>query len=152
MRRMVRLLFTLALLGLSSCVTLAGDDWHGIAPSEFHFIPIVALRGKETGGWKVARVVITLVWKSGSETRSAVCQVQVEVPERNYSGLITNEFAQMAAAEAADTAAQRVLSQGLLSAQMCARFNAELEAALSIPIPGCRVSSFHERSRNKPLK
>lgn len=153
MRRVRRFFcWVLALLCLPACATFSGDEWHGIPPSEFHFVPIVPLRGKGPGGWKVARVVITLVRKSGESSISAVCQVQVEVPEIHGDGGVTEAFAQQSAAMAADAAAQRVLSLSLLSAELCGRFNAEMEALLKVSIPGARVSGFHERSRSKRLK
>ena len=153
MRWVVRFLCcVLALLCLPACATFSGEEWQGISPSEFHFVPIVPLRGKGPGGWKVARVVITLVRKSGESSISAVCQVQVEVPEIHEGGGVTDAFAQQSAALAADAAAQRVLTLSLLSAELCGRFNVEMEALLKVPIPGARVSSFYERSRSKRLK
>ncbi len=97
-------------------------------------------------------MVITLVRKSGESSISAVCQVQVEVPEVHEGGGVADTFAQQSAAMAADAAAQRVLSLSLLSAELCGRFNAEMEALLKVPIPGARVTSFYERSRSKRLK
>jgi hypothetical protein len=71
MRRVARFLCcVLALWCLPACATLSGDEWLGISPSEFHFVPIVPLRGKGPGGWMVARVVITKVPIPGARVTS----------------------------------------------------------------------------------
>jgi hypothetical protein len=149
MGRTVRLFFLLALLGLSACATLAGDEWQGIPPAEFHFVPVVGLRGKGPGGWKAARLFITLVRKSGASSRSVICGVQVEVPEVNKDQVITDEFAQQAAAKAADTAAERVLSLDLLSAEMCRRFQEEMQRVLALSIAGARVRLPQDFAKQK---
>ncbi|WNG51039.1 hypothetical protein F0U60_48110 [Archangium minus] len=156
MRRSALLLGLGALLCATACVSLVGGDGGeggggGISPSQFMFEPYVPADLLEPGGWKVARVIITLVRKSDEGVRFVPCQVQVEVPESNYRGVVSNEFAQQEAAKAADTAVERVLPQGLMSAEMCKRFRDEMQRLLQGAVPGTRVNEFLERrgSRQK---
>jgi hypothetical protein len=121
MKRFALLLGWVALLCTTACVSFVDGEggWRGISPAQFKFEPYVPSGAPEPGGWKVARVIITLVRKSGDELEYVACDVQVEVPEFNYFGLVSDELAQKEAAKAADAAVERVLPQGLLSAQMC---------------------------------
>ncbi len=144
MKRFALLLGLGALLCTTACVSFVGGEgeWRGISPAQFKFEPYVPPGAPEPGGWKVARVIINLVRKSGDELEYVACDVQVEVPEFNYLGLVSDEFAQKEAAKAADAAVERVLPQGLLSAQMCHRFHEEMRKLLEIPVPGARVRKF----------
>ena len=130
------------LLYLTACVSIIGGPW-GVSPSQFDFQPMVPLREPGPGGWKSAQAVIFLIHVTPSGIRTKVrCQVQVEVPELNYLGIVTNEFAQLEAARAADIAAERALKHGGLSAEMCIRFMKEMEGLLQKEIPGARVLKF----------
>jgi hypothetical protein len=129
-----------ALLTLPSCVSLVGGPG-GISPEQFQFQPIVPLREPGPGGWKTARVTIHLVHVTDQGVRRNVfCRIEVQVPQIHAFGVVTDEFAQMEAARAADIAAERTLNQGeLLSAEMCARFRAEMQSQMKELIPGVRV-------------
>ncbi len=134
--------FAAALLLLATaCVSIAGGPG-GISPSQFHFSPIVSLKGRGPGGWKMARLIINLARVSEEGVHNVPCQVQVEVPERNFLGAVDDALAEEAAAEAADTAAELVMPQGLVSASMCEKFRQEMQRLLSVPIPGARVRDF----------
>jgi hypothetical protein len=68
------------------------------------------------------------------------CHIEVQVPEINFRGVVTDEFAQLEAAKAADIAAERVLKQeGLFSAEMCKRFMEEMQREMQDNTPGTRV-------------
>jgi hypothetical protein len=148
MTRPVLLLGIVALLYATACVSFVGGegDGSGISPSQFMFEPYVPADSLEPGGWKAARVIISLVRKSEEDgVRFVPCQVQVEVPESNFLGVISDEFAQREAAKAADAAVKRVLPQGLMSAEMCRRFRDEMQMLLQGPVPGARVNDFIDR-------
>jgi hypothetical protein len=134
------------LLALTACVSIAGGPG-GISPSQFEFVPALPADGYEPGGWKVARLIINLVRVTGGEPVLVPCEIQVEVPEFNIAGIVTDEVAQASAAIAADIAAGRVASEGLLSAELCERFRVEMLKELQIRIPGARVRSFKDLIR-----
>ncbi len=149
MKRPVWLFGLAVLLCATACVSFVDNDgaWKGISPSQFMFEPYVPPEPIGPGGWKAARVMITLARKSSDGRLQFVpCQVQVEVPAANYLGPVTDELAQTEAAKAADAAAEIVLTQGLFSAQMCSRFHEEMRKRLAIPIPGVRVRKFIDMS------
>lgn len=155
MKRAVLLLGLAALLCTTACMSFVGGEGGGggISPLQFMFEPYVPADALEPGGWKAARVIITLVRKSDEGLRLVPCQVQVEVPESNFRGMVSDEFAQMEAAKAADAAVERVLPQGLMSAEMCKRFRDEMQRLLQASVPGARVSDFIDRrgsSRRRP--
>ncbi|QRK13183.1 hypothetical protein JQX13_26035 [Archangium violaceum] len=128
-----------ALSCLTACMSFI-DGWGGISPSQFEFQPMVPLRGQGPGGWKSARVVITLLHVTpGDVRRKVTCPIEVQVPEVNRLGVVSNEFAQMEAAKAADIAAERTLAQGGLSAEMCERFKNEMQEVMGKTIGGVRV-------------
>jgi hypothetical protein len=129
-----------ALAALLACVST--PEWDPIAPSEFHFVPIVAPQGMGPGGWKAARLLITLARQDGHTFKPVLCKVQVEVPEINFRGPVTDEYAQSCAATASDQAADRVLRQNFLSAELCKRYHLEMERILRELIPGARVKDF----------
>lgn len=151
MRRSALLLGLAVLLNVTACVSFVGGDGGGggISPSQFMFEPYVPPDASGPGGWKAARVIINLVRKSDEGLRMVPCQVQVEVPERNFQGGVSDEFAQQEAAKAADAAVERVLPQGLMSAEMCKRFRDEMQRLLQGPIPGARVSDFLDRQGSR---
>ncbi|HYO72107.1 MAG TPA: hypothetical protein VEU33_39140 [Archangium sp.] len=133
------------LLYATACVSFVDKEgaWDGISPSRFMFKPYVPPDAAGPGGWKAARIIITLARKPDDGPLQLVpCQVQVEVPEANYLGSITDALAQTEAAKAADAAAEIVLTQGLFSAEMCSQFHEEMRKRLEIPIPGARVRRF----------
>jgi hypothetical protein len=154
MKRFALLLGLVALLCTTACVSFVDGEgeWRGISPSQFKFEPYVPSGALEPGGWKVARLIIGLVRKSDGELQDVFCRVQVEVPEVNFVGGVSDEFAQREAAKAADSAAERVLYQGLLSAEMCERFHIEMQRALLRTIPGARVRDFNELKGPKGVR
>jgi hypothetical protein len=129
-----------ALLSLMACVSIVGGPG-GISPSQFQFQPIVPLRAPGPGGWKSARVIIHLLHVTEQGVRRNVhCPIEVQVPEVNYLGIVTDEFAQLEAARAADIAAERTLKQqGLLSAELCKRFQEEMQKEMGETLDGTRV-------------
>jgi len=129
-----------ALLWLSACMSFVGGPL-GISPSQFQFRPIVPLSAPGPGGWKSARVVIQLVHVTDRGVRRNVhCPIEVQVPEINYLGTVTDEFAQLEAAKAADIAAERTLQQqNLLSAELCQRFMQEMLKVMGEAIDGTRI-------------
>jgi hypothetical protein len=140
MKRLSVVLVLFALLSLSACVSIVGGPG-GISPEQFQFQPVVPLREAGPGGWKSARVTIHLlhVTDLGVE-KTVLCPIEVQVPEINGDGVVTDAFAQWEAARASDIAAERTLRQeGLLSAEMCQRFIDELMYELGKSIGGTRV-------------
>ncbi|PTL82966.1 hypothetical protein [Vitiosangium sp. GDMCC 1.1324] len=152
MLRSALLLGLVVLFFTTACVSFVGGDGGGggISPLQFMFEPYVPPDALEPGGWKAARVIINLVRKSDEGLRMVPCQVQVEVPEVNRFGPVTDEFAQQEAAKAADAAVERVLPQGLVSAAMCLRFYEEMRKILESSIPGARVRRFIDMKGNAP--
>ena len=111
MRRLSVVLALSALLCLPACMSFIGGPL-GISPSQFQFRPIVPLSVPGPGGWKSARVVIQLVHATEQGIRgNVICPIEVQVPEVNYLGTVTDEFAQLEAARAADIAAERTLQE-----------------------------------------
>jgi hypothetical protein len=143
MHRIAKLFGLWALLALAACVSIAGGPG-GISPSQFRFVSVLPAESGEPGGWKVARLIIQLVYMPVDEPVVVPCEVQVEVPEINKDGVVTDELAQTVAAQASDTAAARVVDQGLLSAEVCERFRTEMLRELQMRIPGARVRSFKD--------
>ena len=88
------LVLFLVFLG-SACLACVGGH---IPPSTFQFTNIVPYTGPGTGGWKVAQVTVLLNRISRTFPQSAICEVEVGVPEVNVNGLVSDEFAQIAAA------------------------------------------------------
>lgn len=133
-------LVLLTLLSLSACVSIVGGPG-GISPSQFQFLSIVPLREPGPGGWKSARVIIQLVHMTERGIRKNIhCGIEVQVPQINEFGIVTDEFAQLEAARAADTAAERTLKQeNLLTAEMCKRFRDEMQSEMREFIPGTRI-------------
>ncbi|HYO71227.1 MAG TPA: hypothetical protein VEU33_34620 [Archangium sp.] len=127
------------LLGLCACVSIV-DGPGGMSPSQFDFQPMVPRRKPGPGGWKSAMVIIRLVHVTPQNVEVDVeCPIEVQVPEVNHRGVITNLFAQEKAAEAADIASARVLKRGGMTAEMCKRLQEEMQAVMKDPIPGVRV-------------
>lgn len=140
MKRSGVVLALAALLCLSACMSIVGGPG-GISPSQFQFGPIVPLREPGPGGWKSARVIIRLthVTELGIE-KNVECPIEVHVPEINYRGIVTDEFAQLEAAKAADIAAERTLKrQDLFSAEMCEHFRNEMERVMGKSVDGTRI-------------
>jgi hypothetical protein len=140
MNRSPVVLVLVALLGLSACASFVGGPW-GISPSQFQFQPVVPRRAPGPGGWKSARVTIQLIHVTDQGVRRNVyCSIDVEVPEVNYLGVVTDEFAQVEAARAADIASERTLNQeNLFSAEMCEYFRREMEKEMGKTVDGTRI-------------
>lgn len=99
------------------------------------------MRAPGPGGWKSARVVIQLLHVTDEGVRKNVfCPIEVQVPEVNYLGIVTDQFAQWEAARAADIAAELTLKQQeLVSAEMCKRFREEMEKQMREGVDGTRI-------------
>ena len=140
MKRSSVVLVLLSLLCLPACMSFIGGPW-GIPPSQFQFRPIVPRRAPGPGGWKSARVTIQLVHVTEKGVRKNVwCTIEVQVPEINFRGVVTDEFAQLEAAKASDIASERTLKQeGLFSAEMCEHFRKEMEKEMGRNVDGTRV-------------
>jgi hypothetical protein len=137
MRSRLLCLATGCWLVLAACISVAGGPG-GISPSQFEFIPEVPLRGKGPGGWKVARVVISLL-RVADKPDLVTCHLLIEVPQVNREGAISDEVAQLSAAASADAAAAKVAGLGYTSAELCHRFKEEMLRELQLRIPGARV-------------
>jgi hypothetical protein len=113
----------------------------------FQFEELVPHTGPEKeGGWKFAQVLILLGKISPQFSSTAVCEIEVGVPERNWKGLVTDEFAQVEAAQAADKAARIVLREHQPTALACNQFRECMQSILTNPvtgsIPGAQVTAF----------
>ncbi|QRN93692.1 hypothetical protein JRI60_31535 [Archangium violaceum] len=138
------ILLSLALLGAVLHACVGGH----IPPSTFQFTNIVPLVGTERSGWKVAQVIVLMGRISRLFPEAATCEVEVGVPERNVHGLVTDEFAQVAAAKAADETARIVLREQQPTALACNQFRKHMQSILGDrnfgSIPGARVTGFLE--------
>jgi hypothetical protein len=112
----------------------------------FQFTNVVPYTPPEGGGWKVAQVIVMMGRISTVFPMNAVCEIEVGVPEKNVNGWVTDEFAQAAAAKAADEAARIVLREHLPTALACARFRKHMGDILGDKqfgtIPGAQVTGF----------
>jgi hypothetical protein len=117
-----------------------------IPPAAFHFTSVVPRSGSEAGGWKVAQVVILLGRLAPRYPETALCEIEVGVPEFNKDGVVLDEMAQVKAAQAADAAAARVLKERLPTAMACDEFRKAMQSIMGDPaagtLPGTRVRSF----------
>ena len=132
----------LALLGAAGLACVGGH----IPPTMFQFTNVVPYTPPGTGGWKVAQVIVMMGRISTVFPMNAVCEIEVGIPEKNKNGWVTDEFAQAAAAKAADEAARIVLRERLPTAMACAQFRKHMEGILGDfnfgTIPGAKVSAF----------
>lgn len=138
--------------GVSLLLAILGVAWHAcvgghIPPSTFQFNKIVPHTGPEReGGWKVAQVVVLLGRISPRFSATAVCEIEVGVPEVNVKGAVPDEFAQVEAARAADEAARIVLREHQPTALACQQFKVHMGRILGDlkfgSIPGARVTGF----------
>jgi hypothetical protein len=143
MKRLTLLLGVAVVFLATACVSIVGGEGGGISPSQFVFESYVPPDAIEPGGWKAARVIINLVRKSDEDGLHFVpCEVQVEVPESNLRGAVSDEYAQEQSAKAADAAVEHVLPRGLMSEEMCERLRNTMREILKSPIPGVRVRKF----------
>lgn len=111
---MMRCVVLLVLLTLAACVSFIGGP-SGISPSQFQFQSMVPRRGPGPGGWKSARVTIQLLHMTEQGVHKNVwCPVEVQVPEVNYLGAVTDLLAQQEAARASDIASELTLKQEAL--------------------------------------
>jgi hypothetical protein len=119
-----------------------------IPPSTFQFTNIVPYDGEGSSGWKVAQVTILLGRLSPRYPETALCDIEVGVPESSGGQRISTASAQQAAAAAADEAAREVLKQRLPTAVACDRFRKAMQGLMRTPsaaayIPGAKVSAFY---------
>jgi hypothetical protein len=135
----------LSFLALLCATQLACVGGH-IPPSMFQFANVVPYTPPGTGGWKVAQVVILMGKISPAFSSTAVCEIEVGVPEMNVNGWVTNEFAQGAAAKAADEAARIILRENQPTALACDQFRRHMARILGDrnwgTIPGAQVTGF----------
>ena len=135
-------LLLLAILGAAQLACVGGH----IPPSMFQFQNVVPYTPPGTGGWKVAQVLVLMGKISPSFPSTAVCEIEVGVPEKNVKGWVTNESAQVEAAKAADEAARIVLREHQPTALACIKFREHMQSILSDlnfgPIPGAKVTGF----------
>ncbi|WP_152622400.1 hypothetical protein [Archangium violaceum] len=141
-------LLLLAALGTCQLGCVGGH----ISPSMFQFSPVVPYTGPDGGGWKVAQVLILLGRISPMFSATATCDIEVGVPEKYGDVWVTNEFAQVEAAKAADHAARRVLREHQPTALACIKFREHMQSILtdkvSGPIPGATVTKFRTSGIN----
>ncbi len=133
------LLLWAALMQASGCMTVVAG---GIPPSTFQFHSIIPYVGPSEGGWKVAKVLVLLGRLSSLMPSGSYCDVEIGVPEVNHQGPVSDSFAQVQAALAADETARLVLREKLPTALLCRRFIAELDRSLKATIPGAKVTKF----------
>jgi hypothetical protein len=137
-------LLCLAVLG---GVQLACAGGH-IPPTTFQFTNIVPYTGPGPGGWKVAQVTVLLNRISRTFPQSAICEIEVGVPEVNVKGPVPDAFAQVEAAKAADEAARIVFQERLPTVLLCKQFKEHMQRILTEPvvgtIPGAKVTGFRE--------
>jgi hypothetical protein len=119
-----------------------------IPPSTFQFTNVVPYTGPGPGGWKVAQVVVLLNRISPTFPQNAVCEIEVGVPEQNRNGPVTDEFAQVAAAKAADEAARVVFRERQPTALLCQLFRDHMQRIMTDrqfgPLPGATITRFRE--------
>jgi hypothetical protein len=143
--RVARLLLAVACTLLAACTdpVVLGS----IPPSTFQFTNVVP-RGRGAGGWKVAQVVILLGRLAPWYPETALCNIEVGVPEAIAARTIATATAQQAAADAADEAARRVLKKRLPTALACDELRTTMQSIMLDPlkgnIPGTRVRGFIE--------
>jgi hypothetical protein len=137
----------LLLLAVFGACQLACVGGH-IPPSMFQFTNVEPYTSPNGGGWKVAQVLILLGKLSPMFSATATCDIEVGVPEKYGETWVTNEFAQVEAAKAADQAARRVLREQQPTALACIKFREHMQSILtdrvSGPIPGARVTGFQK--------
>jgi hypothetical protein len=135
-------LWLLAVLGAAQLACVGGH----IPPSMFQFTNVVPYTPPGTGGWKVAQVLILLGRISPVFSSTAVCEIEVGVPEKNVKGWVTDEIAQAAAATAADEAARIVLREHQPTALACQQFRNHMQSILGDrnfgTVPGATVTAF----------
>lgn len=125
-----------------------------IEPSTFSFTNTIPHDGVGTGGWKVAQVNIMLARLSSVLPEGTWCDVEVGVPEVNFKGPVSDAYARVESAVAANLAAQSTLKERLPTAILCGSFREQMRHNLRIPIPGSDVSKFRTsgvpRTRHPP--
>lgn len=113
-----------------------------IGPEHFQFTTVVKPRKAEPYGWRAVCIHGRITHADSSATD--VCRFEVGLPIFNEErGEVPLEEAQQTAAELANRAIYRVLSQahpGEMLAVLCGDFKALYEALLSEWIKGARVS------------
>lgn len=113
-----------------------------ITPEHFQFVETVHLDDDgEPGGWQAVCIQATM--RDGNTGRTVMCDFEVGMPLRNgQQGLIARQFAQTAAAAAANDAAHSLLSQyeaGAMLGMLCQQFRPAMQAQLRAVIAGALV-------------
>ena len=147
--RRARTVLAIGFLALGLPLFACGDPivFGGIPPSSFQFVNVVPTQQNEPGGWMAAQVTILLGRLSSKYPETALCDVEVGVPEFAARGKIATSDAQDAAATAANEAARLVLRQRLPIATACQKFRDTMHELMNAKggvtyIPGVRVSKF----------
>lgn len=125
-----------------ACATPTPFTGGRIDPSAFHFTNTVPHDGPGTGGWKVAQVNILMARLSTVLPEGVWCDVEVGVPEVNFKGPVSDAYARIESAVAADMAAQSTLQERLPTAILCGSCREQMRNNLRVPIPGSDVSKF----------
>ncbi|WNG38608.1 hypothetical protein F0U61_36695 [Archangium violaceum] len=140
---MMRLLLAIAGALQLSCTQIVIGH---IPPSTFQFTNVVPYTGPREGGWKVAQVLVLLGKLSPVFPAAATCEIEVGVPEVNRYGPVPDDFAQAAAAKAADEAARIVMREQQPTALACTQFRKHMQHILGDrnlgSVPGARVTGF----------
>jgi hypothetical protein len=113
-----------------------------ITPEHFRFRTTVKPPRSQgqAGGWRA--VCIHAQITQGDSGATTVCKFEVGVPIRNLQGEILLEEAQATAADMANRAAFRVLSEahpGDMLAELCGRFKVTYELMLQEKFKGSRI-------------
>ncbi len=150
--RRVRTALNIGLLVLGLPLLACGEPivLGGIPPSTFQFVNVVPFKAGKPGGWKAAQVTILLGRLSPRYPETALCDVEVGVPEYTVEGKVATSEAQAAAAAAANEAARLVLRQRLPIATACQKFLDTMRALMTTEgglayIPGAKVGKFYFR-------
>lgn len=136
-------------LGLTGCVNGRNTVTGRIQPEHFEFTAVVEkpVPADEPGGWW-AVCIHALITEGDSEARS-VCKFEVGMPQRSgRQGDISLPMAQEAAADMANRAAYKVLSEaprGTMMGEHCINFKKLYKLMLSEKIHGADVSACTTR-------
>ena len=134
--------------GLLSCLTVillqgCGAVFGHIPPEAFQFHEVVPYTPPGEGGWKVAQVNILLGRISRKWPQGAWCDVEVGVPAVNWRGLVHDEDAQEACAEASDKASRFALRRRMATvAALCEAYRTKMREFLKKSLPGAEVTRF----------
>ena len=130
-------------MGLTGCANGRNTVTGRIHPEHFDFTSIVKKSGPkgEPAGWWA--VCIHALVKQGDSDAKSICKFEVGMPQRNaVQGDISLETAQESAAEMANHAAYKVLSEAhpaTMHFTLCDDFKKLYRRMLNEKVPGARV-------------